>query len=70
MPVESSPFSSVRLSGDDAKKFRHWVRYGRPGKATKEAFARADKLRKISEKHGGEIPMRFDSETGKYVPVE
>lgn len=70
MAVISEPFGSVRLSGEDAKKFRHRMRYGRPTKITKAAFARADKLRKISEKHRGEIPMRLDAKTGKYVPAE
>ncbi|MCY4048698.1 MAG: hypothetical protein OXF24_03835 [Hyphomicrobiales bacterium] len=70
MAVISEPFGGVRLSGEDAEKFQRWIRYGQPTESAKATFARVDKLRKISEKHGGEIPMRFDSETGRYVPVE
>ena len=70
MAVISEPFGGVKLSGEDAKKFQHWMLHGQPTRAAKATFARVDKLRKISEKHGGEIPMRFDPKTGKYVPVE
>lgn len=70
MAVISFPFSGVRLSGEDAEKFQRWMRYGQPTESAKATFARADRLRRISERHGGEIPMRLDSKTGKYVPVE
>lgn len=70
MAVISEPFGGVRLSDEDAKKFQRWVRFGQPTEAAKATFARTDKLRKISEKHGGQIPMRLDPKTGKYVPAE
>lgn len=44
MSVITSTFGGVRLSGDDAKKFRQQVDYGRPKKAAKVAYARGSKL--------------------------
>jgi len=40
MSVETSTFGALRLSGEDARKFKNQMRYGRPKKAAKAAAAR------------------------------
>ncbi len=40
MAVQSDTFGGVRLTGDDAAKFRNQVRYGRPSKAARDTAAR------------------------------
>jgi hypothetical protein len=52
MSVVTSTFGGVRLTGDDAKKFRQQVTYGRPKKAAKETYARGSKLAKKFAKDG------------------
>ncbi len=39
MGVKTTVFGSVRLSGEDAKKFQRQVKYGRPKKAAIDAYA-------------------------------
>jgi hypothetical protein len=40
MAVHSDTFGGVRLTGDDASKFRNQVRYGRLSKAAPDTAAR------------------------------
>jgi hypothetical protein len=40
MSIKSSTFGRVELTGDDARKFRRQVTYGRAKPAAKEAVAR------------------------------
>ena len=40
MAVHSDSFGGVRLTGNDATKFRNQVRYGRPSKAARDTAAR------------------------------
>jgi hypothetical protein len=40
MAVHSDTFGGVRLTGDDAAKFRNQVRYGRLSKAARDTAAR------------------------------
>lgn len=40
MAVKSSAFGRVVLTGDDAKKFKNQVNYGKPKAAAKEGVAR------------------------------
>ena len=40
MAVQSDMFGGVRLTGDDAAKFRNPVRYGRPSKAARDTASR------------------------------
>lgn len=50
MSVKSTTFGSVRLSGEDAKKFSNQVRYGRPKKEAVAAYRRGqEKAREFSE---------------------
>jgi hypothetical protein len=40
MAVYSNTFGGLVLTGDEAKKFRNQVRYGRPNQAAKDAVRR------------------------------
>jgi hypothetical protein len=44
MSVHSSTFGGVRLSAEDAKKFKDQVTYGRPKQAAVQSFVRGKKL--------------------------
>lgn len=50
--IVSSPFSSVRLSGEDAKKFRNQVTYGKPKKAARESLKRGVALVRRLQRDG------------------
>ncbi len=44
MAVYSNTFGGLRLTGDDARKFRNQTTYGRPGKGAQEAARRGNGL--------------------------
>ena len=44
MAIHSNTFGGLRLSGEDAVKFRNQVRYGRPSKAAKETASRGRQM--------------------------
>jgi hypothetical protein len=44
--IHSNTFGGLRLTGEDAAKFRNQVRYGRPSKAAKDT---ANNGRKMAE---------------------
>lgn len=52
MSVQTTTFGSVRLSGEEAKKFKNQVAYGRPKKAAKITFASGERLAKQFNKAG------------------
>lgn len=52
MSIQSHAFGRITLTGDDAKKFRNQVTYGRPKKAAKAAVAEGIKLSQELAEHG------------------
>jgi len=52
MSIKSNAFSGVTLSGDDAKKFKNQVIYGKPKKAAVESVKRGVALSREFEKNG------------------
>lgn len=59
MSVQTTTFGSVRLSGEEAKKFKNQVAYGRPKKAAKITFASGERLAKQFNK-AGSVTLRID----------
>ena len=58
MSIKSSTFGRVELTGDDAKKFRRQVTYGRAKPAAKEAVARGIALSR-SLKESGSVRLKL-----------
>lgn len=52
MSIKSSTFGGVRLSGEDAEKFRKQVAHGRPKKAAKESAKRGESLLREFNENG------------------
>ena len=52
MSVKSTAFGAVRLTGEDAKKFRAQMTYGKPSKAAVESVAAGRKAAAHYAKHG------------------
>ena len=52
MSVTSETFGGVRLSAQDAEKFKNQITYGRPKAAAAESLARGQKLLKEYAKKG------------------
>ena len=52
MSIKSSTFGRVELTGEDAKKFRRQVTYGRAKPAAKEAVARGVLLSQTLKESG------------------
>jgi hypothetical protein len=58
MSIKSSTFGRVELTGDDAKKFRRQVTYGRAKPAAKAAVARGVVLSQ-SLKESGSVRVKL-----------
>lgn len=59
MSIKSSTFGRVELTGEDAKKFRNQVTYGRAKPAAKEAVARGVLLsRSLKEKGSVQLKLK------------
>ena len=58
MSIKSNAFGRVELTGDDAKKFRNQVTYGRAKPAAKQAVARGVALSK-SLKESGSVRFKL-----------
>ena len=58
MSIKSSTFGRVELTGEDAKKFRRQVTYGRAKVAAKEAVARGIVLSQ-SLKDSGSVRVKL-----------
>lgn len=58
MSIKSSTFGRVELTGNDAKKFRRQVTYGRAKPAAKEAVARGIVLSQ-SLKESGSVRVKL-----------
>lgn len=52
MSVHTSTFGALRLSGEDARKFKSQIRYGRPKKAALSAAARGKVMMAQFQKKG------------------
>jgi len=53
MTIKSSPFTSLKLNGDDSKQFAYQVREGKLNPHAKSALARGKKaLDKMHARHG------------------
>lgn len=52
MAVHSNTFGGLRLSGEDAQKFRNQFRYGRPSDVAKATAANGRVLAKAFMKNG------------------
>lgn len=50
--IYSNTFGGLRLSGEDAVKFRNQVRYGRPSKAAKETANRGRQMAEAFARDG------------------
>ena len=48
----------ITLTGDDAKKFRDQVTYGKPKKAASESLARGVELSRQMQQNGGKLTIR------------
>jgi hypothetical protein len=62
MSIKSSTFGRVELSGEDAKKFRNQVTYGRAKPAAKAAVARGVLLsRSLKEKGSVRLKLKVSA---------
>jgi hypothetical protein len=52
MSVQTSTFGALRLTGEDARKFKNQLRYGRPKLAAKAAAARGKTMMAQFQKKG------------------
>lgn len=52
MAVRTSVFGAVRLTNDDAEKFRQQITYGRPKQAATNALEKGNKMIKEYDKKG------------------
>jgi hypothetical protein len=52
MAIESTPFGGVKLTGEDARKFRAQVKFGRPKNTAIEAAKRGVELARELSKNG------------------
>jgi len=52
MSVRTTVFGAVRLSGEDAQKFKKQVKYGRSNRAARDTLERGSKLLSVYQKHG------------------
>jgi hypothetical protein len=52
MSIQTSTFGALRLSGEDARKFKNQLRYGRPKEAAKGAAARGKVMMAQFQKKG------------------
>ena len=52
MSIQSHAFGRVTLTGEDAKKFKNQVKYGKPKKAAIESIKRGVVLSRKLEKNG------------------
>lgn len=60
MAIESNLFGRLRLSGDDAEKFKRQVRFGRPKANAKDNIAAGVELVKEMRRNGD--CLRFSAE--------
>lgn len=58
MAIESDAFSRVTLTGEDAKKFKRQVTFGRPKAAAKENVARGVEMVKSYHQNGGYLVFK------------
>lgn len=59
MAIESNPFGRITLTGDDAKKFRDQVTYGKPKKAASESLVRGVELSRQMKQNGGKLTIQL-----------
>ena len=59
MAIDSNPFGRITLTGEDAKKFRDQVTYGKPKKAASESLARGVELSRQMQQNGGKLTIQL-----------
>ncbi len=69
MPIKSRPLGGVILTDKDWDRFVSQTKDAKPDKELAAVIREGRKLLDIYKKNGGVVPMRIDSNTGKYIPV-
>ena len=59
MAVKSSAFGSVTLTGEDAKKFKRQVTFGKPKQGAKDSVLRGTALAESFRQNGRQLTVKI-----------